>query len=113
TELGSGLRPVLTELFGWGLQLAGTPETDDAIKASWWLPAIEASIHAGSVPTGLDDTYELCIDDEVITIDATSGDVQIREGPAERPDAIVRTDQETFSLVGRGQISPLEAIEAG
>jgi DNA-binding HxlR family transcriptional regulator/putative sterol carrier protein len=113
TELGSGLRPVLTALFGWGLQLVGAPATDDAIKASWWLPAIEASIHAGSIPTDLDDTYELRIGDEVITIDATSGDIQIREGPAERPDAIVRTDHETFSLLGRGRISPLQAIEAG
>src|SRR5438132_8507698 len=27
TELGSGLRPVLTALFGWGLRLVGAPTT--------------------------------------------------------------------------------------
>jgi DNA-binding HxlR family transcriptional regulator/putative sterol carrier protein len=113
TELGSGLRPVLTELFGWGLQLVGAPATDDALKASWWLPALEASIDSGSVSANLDDTYELRIGGEAITIDATAGDILIREGPAERPDAIVRTDHETFALLGRGQVSPLQAIETG
>jgi putative sterol carrier protein len=113
TELGSGLRPVLTELLGWGLQLVGAPTADDALKASWWLPALEASIDSGSVSADLDDTYELRIGGEAITIDATGGDILIREGSAESPDAIVRTDHETFALLGRGQVSPLQAIETG
>jgi DNA-binding HxlR family transcriptional regulator/putative sterol carrier protein len=113
TELGSGLRPVLAALFGWGLQLVSAPTNEDAIKASWWLPALEAAIRRDSVAAELDDTYELRIGDEAITIDVGRGDVVIRQGPAERPDVIVQTDHETFFLLGRGEISADNAIETG
>src|SRR5437764_155765 len=113
TELGSGLRPVLAALFGWGLQLISAPTNDDAIKASWWLPALDAAIRRDSVAADLDETYELRIDDEAITIDVTRGDVVIRQGPADRPDVIVHMDHETFILLGRGQISAGNAIETG
>jgi len=64
TELGAGLRPALEELFRWGLHFAATPSAADAVKASWWLPAIRAAIRPESVPADVDDTYELRIGDD-------------------------------------------------
>lgn len=113
TELGSGLRPVLTELFSWGLQVLGHPGNEDAVKASWWLPAVESALRQASVPTDLEDTYEMRIGDEVMTLRAHAGEVLIREGPADKPDVKVRMDHETLALLGRRQISPLQAVETG
>ncbi|HEY3019020.1 MAG TPA: winged helix-turn-helix transcriptional regulator, partial [Solirubrobacteraceae bacterium] len=113
TEVGAGLRPVLEELFRWGLHFAAAPGAGDAVKASWWLPAIRAAIRPGSLPADVDDTYELHIGDEVITIAAAGGDIATREGPAERADLVVRTDHMTFALIGRGELSPAEAAQSG
>ena len=113
TELGAGLRPALEELFRWGLHFAATPSAADAVKASWWLPAIRAAIRPESVPANVDDTYELRIGDDAVTVATKAGDVQTHDGPADDPDVVIRTDHMTFALLGRGEISASEAIESG
>ena len=113
TDLGAGLRPVLEELFHWGLHFAAAPSAADAVKASWWLPAIRAAIRPESVPADFDDTYELRIGDEVVTIAGKAGDILAREGPADDPDLVLRTDPMTFALLGRGELSAREAARSG
>jgi DNA-binding HxlR family transcriptional regulator len=113
TERGEGLAPVLTELFHWGLQLADAPGTHDAMRASYWLPAIEAAIRPGALPDDVDDEYEFQVGDESIVVAVAQGRVEVRPGPADSPDVVIATDHETFARVGRGALSSLEAIEAG
>jgi DNA-binding HxlR family transcriptional regulator/putative sterol carrier protein len=113
TELGSGLRPVLAELFRWGLQVIGTRSEEDTFKATWWLPAIEAAARSGSLPADVDDVYELRVGDDIITVAAKHGEVEARHGSSESPDVVIQTDQQTFVKMGRGRMSPSEAIESG
>jgi DNA-binding HxlR family transcriptional regulator/putative sterol carrier protein len=113
TDLGAGLRPVLLELFQWGLQLLSSPATGETVKASYWLPAIEAAASVARVPDGVDDAYEFRIGEEVITVRATGGKATVQAGPAESPSVVVETDTKTFARLGRGQLSPLEAAEQG
>src|SRR6266516_2109703 len=109
TELGAGLRPVLMDLFQWGLQLLSTPGADETVKASYWLPAIESAADAAAVPEEIDDVYEFRVGAEAITVTAEDGGIAVRAGPAESPDLIVETDPATFARLGRGQLSPAEA----
>jgi DNA-binding HxlR family transcriptional regulator len=113
TELGVGLRPVMAELFRWGLRVIGAPSGHDALKASWWLPAIQAGARAQALPADVDDVYEIRVGDEIITVMAKGARIDVREGPSESPDVVLGTDHETFIELGRGRISATEAVESG
>ena len=113
TELGEGLRPVVWSLFRWGLQLVDAPGVDEAIRASYWLPALEASASAGPIPTDLEETYEFRIDGETIAVAVSGGAVEVSPGSAGSPAVIVTTDAETFAGLGMGWTTPAEASKAG
>jgi DNA-binding HxlR family transcriptional regulator len=113
TEIGIGLRPVLEALFHWGLQLVGAPSRRDTIKASYWVPAIRAAARPDALPAGTKDVYEFRVDDEVISVTAKPGAIDIRQGATGSPDLVLSTDAATFVALGRGIISPFGAIEAG
>ena len=113
TEQGAGLRPVVAELFQWGLQLLSSPEVGEAVKASYWLPAVEAAAGAAQVPDGVDDVYELRIGEEAITVTARDGKATVRAGPTKSPDVVVETDAETFARLGLGRLSPVDAATEG
>ena len=113
TELGASLRPTVFALFNWGMQLLGAPAESDTIKASYWLPAIEAALRSDRLPADANDVYEFRIGHELISIVAKDGQVEVRDGPSQSPDLIVHTDQRTFVELGLGRISPIEAVEAG
>jgi DNA-binding HxlR family transcriptional regulator len=113
TELGSGLRPALFGLFEWGLQLLEAPRRGETIKASYWLPALEAALRPNALPRDVNDIYELRVGDEVITITAREGTVAVRQGPAESANVIIRTDPATFIRLGRGRVAAADALESG
>jgi putative sterol carrier protein len=100
-------------LFRWGLQLLGAPAENDTIKASYWLPAIEAAARSDGLPADTSDIYEFRIGHELISVVAKDGQIEVRDGPSESPDLVVHADQRTFVELGLGRISPIEAVEAG
>jgi DNA-binding HxlR family transcriptional regulator/putative sterol carrier protein len=111
TVRGAGLRPVLTSLFDWGLGLADAPGKNDAVKASYWLPAIEQAIHPQALSDDVDDTYEIRVGEESIVVTVSRGSARVTAGSAESPDLILSTDHRTFADLGRGALTALEAIE--
>jgi DNA-binding HxlR family transcriptional regulator len=113
TETGEGLRPVVDSLFHWGLQFLGPPAKGDAVKASYWLPAIEARARPGALPDDVDDTYEFRVGDERITVTASDGEVHVTATAADHPDLILTTDHTTFARIGRGTLTSPEAVEQG
>jgi DNA-binding HxlR family transcriptional regulator len=113
TELGEGLHPVLDSLFQWGLQFAGRPAEGDAVKASYWLPAIKAAVVPGALPQDVHDTYEFRVGDESIVVTVSDGEVHVTAAAADDPDLILTMDHNTFAQIGRGQLTSLEAIERG
>jgi DNA-binding HxlR family transcriptional regulator/putative sterol carrier protein len=113
TELGAELRPVLRGLFEWGLHLLDAPNGDETIKASYWLPALEAAARGKPVPADLVETYEFRIGGEIVTVAAADGVIEAREGAAASADLTVHTDAATFARLGRGEISAAQAFEDG
>jgi DNA-binding HxlR family transcriptional regulator/putative sterol carrier protein len=113
TELGAGLRPVLLDLFQWGLQLLDSPGANDTVKASYWIPAIEAAAHPELAPEGTEDVYEFRVGDEMFTVLVKAGGVTVRHAAAESPDLIICTDPSTFVKLGRGITTPSQAAETG
>jgi DNA-binding HxlR family transcriptional regulator/putative sterol carrier protein len=113
SELGEGLRPVVLSLFEWGLQLVTSPGGEDAIKASYWLPAIQQAARADLLPEATDDLYEFRIDGETITVHATNDRIEVRQGAAPAPDLVIQTDAWTFIELGRGETTAAAAVKAG
>ena len=113
TEVGRELRPVLLGLFEWGLRFMDAPRSDDVVRASYWLPAIEAAAQPDAVPANVDDTYEFRVGEEALSVTVRNGKLEVRQGSTDTPDVILSTDAWTFVALGRGELSPLEAIEAG
>ncbi len=113
TELGEGLRPVVASLFEWGLQLLDAPSKHDAVKASYWLPALEAAAQPDALGPDVDDQYEFRVGGEVVAAAVRGGELRTWDGPAERPDVVVTTDHETFAGLGRATVLPADAIAAG
>jgi DNA-binding HxlR family transcriptional regulator/putative sterol carrier protein len=113
TELGEGLRPVVWALFRWGLQLVDAPGLDEAVRASYWLPALESAASEGPIPKDVDEMYEFRIDGETISVTVAGGAVEVGQGSATSPAVIVTTDAETFAGLGMGWTTPAEAAKAG
>jgi DNA-binding HxlR family transcriptional regulator len=113
TELGEGLQPVLGSLFEWGLQLVGKPASGDAVKASYWLPAIQAAVRPDALGPDVHDTYEFRVGDESIVVTAEAGAVRVTAGAVDDPDVILTMDHVTFARIARGRLTSLEAMERG
>jgi hypothetical protein len=113
TALGEGLEPVLGSLFQWGLQLVGKPMKGETVKASYWLPAIQAAVRPGALGPDVHDTYEFRVGNESILVRADEGAVHVTAGAVDDPDVILTMDHATFANIGRGQLTSLEAIERG
>jgi DNA-binding HxlR family transcriptional regulator/putative sterol carrier protein len=110
TERGAALRPVMLALFQWGLQLLGDVTDDDAVKASYWLPALQMAARRGVLPDDVDDVYEFHVGEETVTVVVHGGSVDLRPGSAESPDLVLRTNAETFAELGAARLTPGQAV---
>jgi DNA-binding HxlR family transcriptional regulator/putative sterol carrier protein len=113
TELGEGLRPVLAQLFQWGLRLISSPSRREVVRASYWLPALQAAASAERLPRDVDEAYELRVDREAVSIVVKGGEVRVHEGAPDRAAVVVHTDARTFAGLGRGSVSAEQALRDG
>jgi len=113
TELGEGLRPVLDELFGWGLQLLGAPGPDDVVRASWLIAAIGGSADAERIPDKTEESYELRVGEEIVTVEVDPEGVKTWEGAARAPAVVFEMDLETFAALGTREMTGDEALHDG
>ena len=85
TPRGEQLRPVLDDLFRWGLPLMTEQKPGDAVRSHWLAGALEVML-TDRQPDASPVTVELQTGDQPIAIEARDGAIHIRLGPAERPD---------------------------
>lgn len=104
TELGAGLAPVLRELAHWGARSLGPPTEDVELQPGWLERTLRLALGDG-VPDGV---YELRVGDEIACI--VDGDV--RPGPADDPDVMLRCDAAgVFHLLVDGVVCDDAVIE--
>jgi DNA-binding HxlR family transcriptional regulator/putative sterol carrier protein len=105
TGWGRELEPVIVHLGRWG---SGAPLPEDA---SWSLDSLLIALQGTADPAVVTGRYELRLGNDVFTVDGTSGSVRVRRGTAERPEAILSADADTFYAVAVG-IRPIAAAVA-
>jgi DNA-binding HxlR family transcriptional regulator len=88
TPRGEQLRPVLDDLFRWGLPLMVEQKPDDAVRSHWLAGALEVMLSDHS-PEQPPVAIEIRTGDQPITIEAADGNVRIRLSAAEHPDLVL------------------------
>ena len=86
TPRGEELRPVLDELFRWGLPLMTEQKPGDAVRSHWLAGALEVML-TDCEPDAPAVTVELQTGDQPIVIETRDGAIRTRLGPAEHADA--------------------------
>jgi DNA-binding HxlR family transcriptional regulator len=113
TALGKALEAAVLELGKWGSQFV--PPSMEGVNV----------LHLGSyaltlktffrpeLAQGLNETYELHVDNEILQVQIREGDIQVKQGEALRPAAVFHTDLPSYLGLLTGHIKPEEAIAGG
>jgi DNA-binding HxlR family transcriptional regulator len=86
TARGEELRPVLDDLFRWGVPLMTEQKPGDAVRSHWLAGALEAML-VDHEPDSPPLAIELQTGDQPIVIETRDGTIHVRLGPADGADA--------------------------
>ncbi|MCC6458718.1 MAG: transcriptional regulator [Caldilineaceae bacterium] len=113
TALGNSLEKSLLELGRWGAQFV--PPMCEGVNV----------LHLGSYALthktffrperaqGVNETYELHIDNEILHVQIQEGEIHVQQGEAHKAELILHTEMPIYLRLLSGQIQPDEAIAEG
>jgi DNA-binding HxlR family transcriptional regulator len=113
TALGQALETAVLELGKWGSRFLPASLEGVALPS---LGAITLAIKAFFHPEqaqGVEETFEIHLEDEILTVRIQGGRLEVRQGAARRADATFHTRMEYFIGLFAGQFQPDEAISKG
>jgi DNA-binding HxlR family transcriptional regulator/putative sterol carrier protein len=113
TALGQELEPTLLELGKWGSQFASLAPEEAVILHPGSYALTPKTFFRPERAEGLDETYELHIDDEVLHMQFKDNELHVQQGENPNADVIFYTDITTYLSLLRHMILPEEAIAAG
>jgi DNA-binding HxlR family transcriptional regulator len=112
TPRGEQLRPVLDDLFRWGLPLMTEQQPRDAVRSHWLAGALESML-TDRQPDASPVTVELQAGDQPIVIETRDGTIHTRLGPAESADATLTGPPRGILGLLLGLIQPADAKANG
>jgi DNA-binding HxlR family transcriptional regulator len=113
TELGQALVPALVELGRWGAQLVPAEPGDAALLRPGSYALTPQVLFRPATEPGLDATIQLAIDGELHQLRIQDGALDVRQGQAANPDAVLNTDVPTYLALLTGQLTPSVAFARG
>ena len=108
TPRGEQLRPVLDELFRWGLPLMAEQKPSDAVRSHWLAGALESML-TDRQPDASPVTVELQTGDQPIVIETRDGAIHTRLGPADSADATLTGPPKPILGLLLGRLQPADA----
>jgi DNA-binding HxlR family transcriptional regulator len=113
TPLGQALEKTLLELGKWGSQFV-PPSAEDATVLHVGSYALTLkTFFRPEQAQGVNETYELRIDNEVLQVQIKGGEIDVQQGEALKADMILYADMPTYLGLLQRQIQPDEAISGG
>lgn len=113
TPLGQALEKTLLELGKWGSQFVPpSPEGATVLHAGSYALTLKTFFRP-ELARGINETYELHIDNEVLQVQINDGEIHVRQGETRKADAIFQTDMPSYLTLLQRQIQPEEAISRG
>jgi DNA-binding HxlR family transcriptional regulator len=113
TPLGRALEKSLIELGKWGSQFVPSSAGDDALLNVGSYALTLKTFFRPEEAQGLDETYELHVDDEVLQVRIKAGELHVRQGEAPDADSIISADVASYLGLLTGRIQPDEAVSGG
>lgn len=112
TPLGGALEPVIMALGRWGRGLLGARREGEFLSANAYLLAMRAAFRPEAA-TGLRETYELHIGNQVFAVRLADGGCTTSEGQPVAPDVVLTMDVSTLGALLHRELSPEEALASG
>jgi DNA-binding HxlR family transcriptional regulator len=113
TPLGQALEKSLLELGKWGSQFVPpSPEGVALLTVGSYALTLKTFFRPERAQ-GVNETYELRIDDEVLQVQIKMGEILVQQGETLTADVVFRTDILTYLRLLQRHLSPAEAISRG
>ncbi len=113
TPLGQALEKTLLELGKWGSQFVPlAPEGAAVLHAGSYALTLKTFFRPEQAQ-GVNETYELHVDDEVLQVEIKEGQIRVQQGNALRADAFFYTDILSYLGLLQRKIQPEEALARG
>lgn len=115
TDYGRELDDILLALGRWGAQSMGQPESDAIFTIDSLMMAMRASFQGqseGSPPTAEPVSYEVRVNEIVISATVQDGRLEVAGGSQPEPDLVIEAQDGLAGLL-TGRTSASEAIESG
>lgn len=112
TKYGQELKPILISLGRWGLKSMGLPHARENWRVSWLILAMQITFRP-ELAIGIQETYELRVDEEIFHLTVDNGDINAIQGPSNNPDLVLSTDGETLFSIATFQLNMEDAIGDG
>jgi DNA-binding HxlR family transcriptional regulator len=113
TALGRALEKTLIELGRWGSQFVPASAEEAAMLNVGSYALTLKTFFRPEQACGVEETYELHVDNEVLQVQIKGEDLQIQQGEAHHADAIFHTDIPSYLGMLTGLLKPEEAISKG
>jgi DNA-binding HxlR family transcriptional regulator len=113
TSLGQSLEKTLLELGKWGSQFVpSSPEGATVLHAGSYALTLKTFFRP-ELARGINETYELRIDNEVLQVQISEGKIHVQQGETRKADVIFQTDMPSYLRLLQRKIQPDEAIARG
>ena len=113
TPVGLALEKTLLELGKWGSQFVPpSPEGATVLHLGSYALTLKTFFESEEAQ-GVNETYELHVDNEVLQVQIKEGEVHVQQGQAPKADMILYADMPTYMGLLVGQLEPDEALSRG
>jgi DNA-binding HxlR family transcriptional regulator len=113
TAVGQMLEKTLLELGKWGSQFVPSSAEGATLLRLGSYALTLKTFFRPELAQGINETYELQVDHEVLQVHVVNGEIEVRQGESRRADVIFQTDLTTYLGLLQRQLQPEEAIAAG
>lgn len=113
SPLGYALEKTLLELGKWGSQFVpASPEGAAILPVGSYVLTLKTFFRP-ELAQGINETYELHVDQEVLQVQIKAGEIQVRQGETFKADVIFHTDISSYLELLQRKIEPEAAIAGG
>ena len=111
TAVGQALEQTLLELGKWGSQFVPPSQEGATLLGASSYALTLKTFFRPERARGLNESYELHIDNEVLQVHIQAGEIEVQPGEALKADVVLYTDVPTYLALLSGEIQVDEASE--
>jgi DNA-binding HxlR family transcriptional regulator/putative sterol carrier protein len=112
TEDGRDLAAAMVPLVAWGARRLGARKPSESFRPEWGALAM-ATFADREAAKGVSETYQYLVGRSAFHFTVDDGSIELHDGRAQNPAAILTTDEETFADIASGKITASSAIATG